>query len=54
MEQRSTRLDNEILMYKNLLKVHQVANLKREFEERAVEESVSSGKTGLRDANRDD
>ena len=53
LEQRSaTRLDNEMLMYQNLVKAHHVAKSKCEFEALVIEESISSGKTSLRDAMR--
>ena len=36
LEQRSTRLEDEILMYKNLLKAHHVVKLKREYEAKGL------------------
>jgi hypothetical protein len=48
LEERSTMLDNQILMYANLVKAQRVAKLKREFEGLVAEESVYSGKADLR------
>ena len=48
LEERSTMLDNQILMYENLVKAQRVAKLKREFEGLVAEESVYSGKADLR------
>ena len=47
LEERSTALGKQILMYENLVKAQRVAKLKREFEGLVAEEIVFSGNSGL-------